>query len=140
MRERKAWIGRTTLDAFGRCGKTASHRADGGQGKLRMRHIWIFGAALALMGCNGNVDRTSFIEGVDGLRCSTQVLRVSDTGEAIDGDPVAELRLSVVAPGAARPFEATVDATVPRATFPCKGDALAVACDPTDPDRTQLIE
>jgi hypothetical protein len=140
MRKRKARMGRTTLDAFARCGKTASHQADGGQGKLRMRHIWMIGVALALMGCNGNVDSASFIEGVDGLRCSAQVLRVSDTGEAIDGDPVAEFRLSVIAPGAARPFEATIDATIPRAAFPRKGDALAVACDPIDPDRTQLIE
>ena len=104
-----------------------------------MRHIWIFCAALALMGCNGNVDDATFVEGVDGLRCSATVLRVGDTGEAIDGDPVIELALSVNAPGQARPFDATIDAAVPRAAVPRQGDPLAVACDPADPDRTQLI-
>lgn len=77
-----------------------------------MRHILILAAALGLMGCNGSIESAAFVEGVDGLRCSAHVLRVSDTGEAIDGDPVAELTLLVAAP-AAHPFETTIDATVP---------------------------
>jgi hypothetical protein len=103
-----------------------------------MRHILILAAALALGGCNGSVDSASFVEGVDGLRCSADVLHVSDTGEAIDGDPVAELTLLVAAP-AARPFETTIEATVPRLAVPRKGDTLAVSCDPANPDRTELI-
>jgi hypothetical protein len=105
-----------------------------------MRHIWILGAALLLAGCNGSIESASFIEGVDGLRCSAKVLRVSDTGERIDGDPVAELQLTVAAPGAAVPFEATIDAAVPALAMPRNGDALPVACDPANPDRTQLIQ
>ncbi len=102
-----------------------------------MRYVLIFAAALGLAGCNGSIDRASFVEGVDGLRCSAHVLGVSDTGEAIDGDPVAELKLLVVAPDAARPFETTIDATVPR--LPVKGDTLPVSCDPASPDKTELI-
>jgi hypothetical protein len=54
-----------------------------------VRHFWIFGAALFLMGCNGNVDSASFMEGVDGQRCLAMVLGVGDTGETINEDPVA---------------------------------------------------
>ena len=105
-----------------------------------MRHFWILAATLMLAGCNGSVDSASFIEGVDGLRCSAKVLRVSDTGERIDGDPVAELTLTVAAPGAAVPFEATIDAAVPALAMPHGGDTLPVACDPANRDRTQLIQ
>jgi hypothetical protein len=97
----------------------------------------ILAAALGLMGCNGSVQSASFVEGVDGLRCSAHVLVVSDTGEAIDGDPVAELTLLVVAPDAARSFQTTIDATVPH--LPVKGDTLPVSCDPASPDKTELI-
>lgn len=101
-----------------------------------MRQILILAAALGLMGCNGAIDSASFVEGVDGLRCSGHVLGVADTGEAVDGDPVAELTLLVAAP-AARPFETTIDAIVPR--LPRKGDMLPVSCDPANPDKTELI-
>jgi len=105
-----------------------------------MRQFWILGAALALMGCNGSVDGASFVEGVDGLRCTATALLVRDTGERIDGDPVAELSLAVTAPGAPQPFAATIDAAVPSAAFPRQGDVLPVACTPGDPDATQLIQ
>ena len=101
-----------------------------------MRHFLILAAALGLMGCNGGIEGASFVEGVDGQRCSAHVLEVSDTGEAVDGDPVAELKLLVAAP-AARPFETTIDAIVPR--LPHSGDTLPVSCDPADPDKTELI-
>jgi hypothetical protein len=101
-----------------------------------MRHILILAAALGLMGCNGAIDGASFVEGVDGLHCSAHVVGVADTGEAIDGDPVAELTLLVDAP-AAHPFETTIDAIVPH--LPRKGDTLPVSCDPANPDRTELI-
>jgi hypothetical protein len=104
-----------------------------------MRQILILAAALGLMGCNGSVDSAAFVEGVDGLRCSAKVLLVADTGERIDGDPVAELTLRVNPP-ADKPFEATIDAEVSPLAFPHKGDTLAVACDPSNPDSTQLIQ
>ena len=66
-----------------------------------MRHFWVLAAALVLMGCNGSVDGASFVEGLDGLRCTATALFVRDTGEQIDGDPVAELGLAITAPGAA---------------------------------------
>ena len=102
-----------------------------------MRHVMILAAALGLAGCNGSIESASFVEGVDGLRCSAHVLMVNDTGEAIDGDPVAELTLLVNAPDAASSFKTTIDATVPR--LPQKGDTLPVSCDPKSPERTELI-
>jgi hypothetical protein len=102
-----------------------------------MRYVLILAAALGLAGCNGSVESASFVEGVDGLRCSAHVLMVNDTGEAIDGDPVAELTLLVNTPDAASSFKATIDATVPR--LPQKGDTLPVSCDPKSPERTELI-
>jgi hypothetical protein len=105
-----------------------------------VRHFWIFGAALFLMGCNGNVDSASFMEGVDGQRCLAMVLGVGDTGETINEDPVARLTLRVNAPDGAHPFETTIEATVSRLAVPHRGDTLAVACDPAAPENTQLID
>ena len=105
-----------------------------------MRHFWIFGAALLLMGCNGNIDSASFMEGVDGLRCQANVLAMGDTGETINEDPVARLTLRVTPPAGARVFETTIEATVPRLSVPRKGDQLAVVCDPNKPENTELLE
>ncbi len=106
----------------------------------RMRHVWIFGAALALMGCNGNVDSATFMEGVDGVRCSAKVLVVADTGETINEDPVARLTMRVSPPAGATPFDTTIEATVSRLAVPRKDDTLAVVCDPANPENTALME
>jgi hypothetical protein len=105
-----------------------------------MRHFWILGAALLLMGCNGNIESASFMEGVDGVRCAAKVLAMGDTGETINEDPVARLTLRVTPPAGAKPFDATIEATVPRLSVPRKGDQLAVVCDPNNPDNTELLE
>jgi hypothetical protein len=105
-----------------------------------MRHIWIFGAALGLMGCNGNVDSATFMEGVDGARCFAKVLRLADTGETINEDPVVQLTLRVTPPSGTKPFDTTIEATVPRLAVPRKGETLAVVCDPTNPENTELME
>jgi hypothetical protein len=104
-----------------------------------MRSLWVL-ALLALTGCNGVVDSTAFVEGQDGLRCSARVLAIGDTGETINEDPVARLTLRVAPPHGARPFETTIEATVPRLAVPRKGDTLAVVCDPANPGNTQLME
>jgi hypothetical protein len=105
-----------------------------------MRHFWIFGGALLLMGCNGNIDSASFMEGVDGLRCQANVLATGDTGETINEDPVARLTLRVTPPAGAKAFDATIEAIVPRLSVPRKGDQLAVVCDPSNPGNTELLE
>jgi hypothetical protein len=105
-----------------------------------MRHFWIFAAALLLMGCNGNIESASFMEGVDGVRCSAKVLAMGDTGETINEDPIARLTLRVTPPAGARAFDATIEATVPRLSVPHKGDQLAVVCDPNSPENTELLE
>ncbi|MGO8798047.1 MAG: hypothetical protein ACLQJL_03045 [Roseiarcus sp.] len=105
-----------------------------------MRRILLFGAALALMGCNGHVDGASFAEGPDGVRCSAKVLAVADTGVTIDEDPVAQLTLLVSPPPGAPPFDATIEATVSRLAIPRNGDRLPVVCDPLRPADTELIE
>lgn len=104
-----------------------------------MRRILLFGAALALMGCNGHVDGGAFAEGPDGVRCSAKVLDVVDTGETINEDPVARLTLFVSPPPGAPPFGTTIEATVSRLAIPRNGDMLAVVCDPGNPGNTELI-
>lgn len=104
-----------------------------------MGRMWLLGLALALMGCNGNVDGATFVAGPDGMRCSAKVLTLGDTGETINEDPVARLTLRVNPPHGARPFVTTIDATVPRLAIPRIGDTIPVVCDPTKPGNTQLI-
>jgi hypothetical protein len=103
-----------------------------------MRAIWLLAAALALAGCDGNVDEASFTESPNALRCTAKVLHVGDTGETINEDPVARLTLRVIPPGE-RPFEATIEATVPRLAVPRPGDILPVVCDPENPGDTELL-
>jgi hypothetical protein len=105
-----------------------------------MRGIWLLAAALGLMGCNGSVDGAAFVDGPDGMRCSAKVLAIGDTGETINEDPVARLTLRVSPPPGAKPFETTIEATVPRLAIPRRGDTLAVVCDPANPGNTELIE
>ena len=105
-----------------------------------MRKIWLAAAAFAVTGCNGVVDGAAFVDGQDGTRCSAKVLAIGDTGETINEDPVARLTLRVAPPHGARPFETTIEATVPRLAMPHKGDMLPVVCDSANPDNTALIE
>lgn len=104
-----------------------------------MRKIWL-AAAFAVTGCNGVVDSAAFVDGQDGARCSAKVLAIGDTGETINEDPVARLTLRVAPPHGARPFETTIEATVPRLAIPRNGDTLPVVCDPAKPGDTALIE
>ncbi len=66
------------------------------------------------------------------------VLAIGDTGETINEDPVARLTLRVAPPHGARPFETTIEATVPRLAVPRKGDTLAVVCDPAKPEQYRI--
>jgi hypothetical protein len=104
-----------------------------------MRAIWLLAAAFALAGCNGHTDEASFTENPNALRCTAKVLGVADTGETINEDPVARLKLRVSPPQGERPFEATIEATVPRLAVPHLGDTLPVVCDPENPGDTELL-
>jgi hypothetical protein len=105
-----------------------------------MRHAWLLLAAFALAGCNGHADGDASADGPDGARCSAKVLGVADTGETINEDPVARLTLLVRPPTGAAPFGTTIEATVSRLAMPRSGEVVPVVCDPSKPDKTELIE
>jgi len=105
-----------------------------------MRHVWGLLAAFALAACDGHADGDASADGSAGVRCSAKVLGVADTGETINEDPVARLTLLVSPPPGAAPFGTTIEATMPRPAMPHSGDMLPVVCDPTEPDKTELIE
>jgi hypothetical protein len=103
-----------------------------------MRHVWLLLATFALAGCNGHADGDASSD--DGVRCSAKVLGVADTGETINEDPVARLTLLVSPPTGAASFGTTIEATVSRLAMPRSGDVVPVVCDPTKPDKTELVE